>query len=233
MQQINKVSYLNQVQSQQFDVELMSDEVGFTLDQLMELAGQSVANTVVQLNKQGNSYNKILVLCGPGNNGGDGIVSARHLKQFGLQPEIVLFKEVKNPYFNRLLNQCKYNLVPIHYQIQDFEKYDLLIDAILGFSFKPPLREPFDKPIYQFKTTKTPILSVDIPSGWDVEKGNTQDLFNPQYLISLTLPKLGVKSFKGRHFIGGRFIPLKLQEKYNFIVPQYQGSDTILELSNL
>jgi NAD(P)H-hydrate epimerase len=47
-----------------------------------------------------------------------------------------------------------------------------LIDSILGFSFKPPLREPFEKPILAFKETKTPILSVDIPSGWDVEGGN-------------------------------------------------------------
>lgn len=46
----------------------------------MELAGQSVANTVIKLNEEGNKFTKILVLCGPGNNGGDGIVSARHLK---------------------------------------------------------------------------------------------------------------------------------------------------------
>jgi hypothetical protein len=37
-----------------------------------------------------------------------------------------------------------------------------------------------------------------------------------RYLISLTLPKLGVKEFKGRHFLGGRFTPKGLQDKYQF-----------------
>ena len=58
---------------------------------------------------------------------------------------------------------------------------------------------------------------MDIPSGWDVEKGkivlnsnflgNTNYGLVPNYLISLTLPKTGVKEFKGKHFLGGRFIP--------------------------
>ena len=54
----------------------MSEEVGFTLDILMELAGQSVANAVYEIGK----FSKVLCLCGPGNNGGDGIVAGRHLK---------------------------------------------------------------------------------------------------------------------------------------------------------
>jgi NAD(P)H-hydrate epimerase len=53
-----------------------------------------------------------------------------------------------------------------------------------------------------------PIVSVDIPSGWDVEKGPlTADSLNPSILISLTAPKLGSKEFKGKHFLGGRFVP--------------------------
>ncbi len=85
----------------------------------------------------------------------------------------------------------------------------MIIDALLGFSFKPPLRSPLKEFIEAYKLTKTPILAVDIPSGWDVEKGNIDNVFfNPDYLISLTLPKEGVKVFKGRHFLGGRFVPI-------------------------
>lgn len=65
-----------------------------------------------------------------------------------------------------------------------------------------------------------PIVSVDIPSGWDVEKGKIEvevkDISGeggatfpglvPDVLISLTAPKLGAKEFKGRHFLGGRFV---------------------------
>jgi hypothetical protein len=73
---------------------------------------------------------------------------------------------------------------------------------------------------------KVYVVSVDIPSGWDVEngptvrdvdqKGEQKDAEGGQYkvpalmpdvLISLTAPKLGVKAFKGRHFLGGRFVP--------------------------
>lgn len=73
---------------------------------------------------------------------------------------------------------------------------------------------------------KVKVVSVDIPSGWDVEKGPTVrdvdqkgdqqqgesgkdkvPVLVPDVLISLTAPKLGVKAFKGRHFLGGRFVP--------------------------
>lgn len=87
------------------------------------------------------------------------------------------------------------------------ENFTLIVDAMFGFSFKPPIREPYANILQELKKIKTPIFSVDIPSGWDVEKGNIHGGFNPSYLISLTLPKIGVKSYKGKHFLGGRFIP--------------------------
>jgi NAD(P)H-hydrate epimerase len=71
----------------------------------------------------------------------------------------------------------------------------LVVDALFGFSFKPPMREPYKSVISEFKKIEQKILSVDIPSGWDVEGGNTEELFHPAYLVSLTLPKVGVKEF--------------------------------------
>jgi NAD(P)H-hydrate epimerase len=53
-----------------------------------------------------------------------------------------------------------------------------------------------------------PIVSVDIPSGWDVEAGNDAGVgLNPDVLVSLTAPKEGVRTFRGQHFLGGRFVP--------------------------
>ena len=49
--------------------------------------------------------------------------------------------------------------------------FQFIIDAIFGFSFKLPIRSPYDYIINELKLTKIPILSVDIPSGWDVENG--------------------------------------------------------------
>jgi len=85
---------------------------------------------------------------------------------------------------------------------------DVILDAIFGFSFKPPVRAPFDAVLPLLAASKKPIVSVDIPSGWDVEAGNASGVgLNPDVLVSLTAPKEGVRAFKGRHFLGGRFVP--------------------------
>lgn len=54
------------------------------------------------------------------------------------------------------------------------------------------------------------MTSVDAPSSWDIEEGPPESglgsSFNPECLVSLTAPKPLVKYFKGRHFIGGRYV---------------------------
>lgn len=86
---------------------------------------------------------------------------------------------------------------------------DVILDAIFGFSFKPPIRAPFDSALPLLSESGLPIVSVDIPSGWDVEAGNAAGLgLKPDVLLSLTAPKEGVKEFTGRHFLGGRFVPM-------------------------
>ncbi len=75
--------------------------------------------------------------------------------------------------------------------------------------------------------TKVKIVSVDIPSGWDVDKGNLNSTFYPDMLISLTLPKLCAKDFQGLHYLGGRFVPSLVFEKLNLKSPCYDGSAMI------
>ena len=84
---------------------------------------------------------------------------------------------------------------------------DVILDTIFGFSFKAPVRAPFDKVLRLIAESKLPIVSVDIPSGWDVEKGKLEGGLEPDVLVSLTAPKLGVKNYAGRHFLAGRFVP--------------------------
>jgi NAD(P)H-hydrate epimerase len=84
----------------------------------------------------------------------------------------------------------------------------VILDAIFGFSFVGPIRAPFDEALPLLFNSNLPIVSVDIPSGWDVERGDIHDTgFVPDVLVSLTAPKEGVRGFKGRHFLGGRFVP--------------------------
>lgn len=50
-------------------------------------------------------------------------------------------------------------------------------------------------------------MSIDVPSAWDVEKGNILSSINPAVVISMAAPKLCMLGFKGRHYLGARFIP--------------------------
>lgn len=82
----------------------------------------------------------------------------------------------------------------------------------------------------KLKHVKIPICSIDIPSGWDIEKGNPDGL-QPELLISLTAPKQCAKQFKGKyHYLAGRFVPQSLEEKYELNLPEYQGTDPFVVL---
>ncbi|RAH44389.1 NADHX epimerase [Aspergillus brunneoviolaceus CBS 621.78] len=210
---------------------------GFSLDQLMELAGLSVSQAVYRIHPPSAGKN-ILVICGPGNNGGDGLVAARHLAHFGYNPTIYYPKEGKNELYQRLKTQLRNLSIPILNDTHDLPEAiktsHLLVDAIFGFSFGGPLRDPFPEIISQMEAATIPVLSVDAPSSWDIESGPPRDgpgaKFMPEALISLTAPKPCVKFYRGRHFVGGRFLTRGIAEKYGLDVPDYQEVDQVLEV---
>ena len=223
--------YLNAADAAALDVELMSTP-GFCLEQLMELAGLSVAEAVYQvLPPQSDAVDgttkqqkkKILLICGPGNNGGDGLVAARHLVFFGYDCVVVYPKRpfAKQPHFENLVTQCQDVGVPVLEEMpSDLSTFDGMVDAIFGFSFKGEPREPFATALKEMQRAQNemgiPVISVDVPSGWNVNEGDVGGTgFMPQVLVSLTTPKESAKSFSGRHFVGGRFLPPQLAEKYN------------------
>lgn len=234
------VKYLNQSEAINIDKDLF-EKYKFSVDQLMELAGQSCAIAIAKSYPLlENSPNNVLVCCGPGNNGGDGLVCARHLKHFGYSPEIYYPKRTSNTLYERLLHQCMENDIPIlenqyiekTMDLTILHKYIFIIDALLGFSFKPPVREPFVCIINMLKNTTIPVCSIDIPSGWDVESGPLEEnAIKPQMLISLTAPKMCASKFQGKfHYLGGRFVPKKLESQYNLNLPKYIGTDFVIRL---
>ncbi|KAM3178826.1 hypothetical protein ACTXT7_001783 [Hymenolepis weldensis] len=68
--------------------------------------------------------------------------------------------------------------------------------------------------------------------GWEInEKTETEDVLQPDCLISLTAPKICALRFNGRyHFLGGRFVPPVLANKYNLCLPQYPGASPVVLL---
>lgn len=233
-----KLKYLGQKEAQAIDQELF-EEYQFSVDQLMELAGLSCATAIAKAYPPSSftiSQPAVLIICGPGNNGGDGLVCARHLKMFGYNPTVFYPKRPSKPLFEGLVTQCTKMDIPF---LSEFpseaalidEIYGLVVDAIFGFSFQGAVREPFATILGTLEQVTIPIASIDIPSGWDVEKGNSGGL-QPDMLISLTAPKEAAKQFTGRyHFLGGRFVPTALQKKYALNLPPYPETDCVLRLS--
>lgn len=229
--------YLNAADAAALDNELMSTP-GFSLEQLMELAGLSVAEAVYQvLPPSLENKPKILLVCGPGNNGGDGLVAARHLVFFGYECHVYYPKQSTKQHFVNLVHQCQDVEVTILEDLpDDLTTYNGIVDGIFGFSFHGEPREPFATALTKIMTAQQrngiPIISVDVPSGWNVDQGDVSGLgFVPDVLVSLTTPKESARFFQGRHFVGGRFLPPKLAKKYNVQMPPYPGTSQVMEVT--
>jgi NAD(P)H-hydrate epimerase len=228
------VRYLSQREAQDIDAELMNPaQCGFTLYQLMELAGQSVACAVYK-DFPPSSHPRINVICGPGNNGGDGLVCARHLLMFGYRPRVLLPKPIINDYFKALSLQCRSASIPVEEGVlpSSFDcsasSCDVIIDAIFGFSFSGDVREPFVETLRCVHSASVPVISVDVPSGWNVDAAC--HIWSPQMLVSLTAPKLCAREFKGRHWLGGRFVPPLMAARLHLELPEYSGTDCVILL---
>lgn len=214
--------------------------MSLAVDQLMELAGLSCAHSVAkEFKPEGQSdSNRVFIIAGPGNNGGDALVCARHLSLMKFKPSIYYPKPTEKTLFINLVHQC--SLMGIEFlgecpKTLSASDYRIIVDGLFGFSFKPPVRENFKEIMSVLLSTDVPIVSIDIPSGWDVETGNvggnSEKFINPAMLISLTAPKKCAKYFTGIHYLGGRFVPQSLATKYGLELPEYCGSETCLKLN--
>ncbi|XP_038994473.1 pyridoxine/pyridoxamine 5'-phosphate oxidase 1, chloroplastic-like [Hibiscus syriacus] len=237
------ISYLTQREAAEVD-EILMGPLGFSVDQLMELAGLSVATSIAEVYKP-NEYTRVLAICGPGNNGGDGLVAARHLYHFGYKPFVCYPKRTQKPLYSGLVTQLESLSIPFlsvdELPVDLSKDFDIIVDAMFGFSFHGAPRPPFDDLIqklvnlhnYEQVQQKSPVIvSVDIPSGWHVEEGDGGgEGIKPDMLVSLTAPKLCAKKFSGpHHFLGGRFVPPPIAEKYNLCLPQYSGTSMCVRI---
>ncbi|XP_052787194.1 NAD(P)H-hydrate epimerase-like [Mya arenaria] len=236
---IPRIKYISQTEAQSIDQQLFT-EYAFSVDQLMELAGYSCAVAIAKcypVEEMTKDNHAVLVCCGPGNNGGDGLVCSRHLKMFGYKPTIFYPKRPSKPLFEALYQQCEGMGMPVlsffpseAHLITD--SYNFVVDALFGINFKAPMRPEFEPVMETLKKVESPICSIDVPSGWDIEKGNANGL-QPEMLISLTAPKLCAHLFKGKHhYLGGRFVPRTLEQKYELNLPPYPGTDCVVELKD-
>jgi len=74
------------------------------------------------------------------------------------------------------------------------------------------------------------ILSVDVPSGWNVDSGPVfEKSINPAINLSLSAPKHCLKHFSGENYLGGRFLPDEIKKEFNLSLPDYPDQEQIVK----
>jgi hydroxyethylthiazole kinase-like uncharacterized protein yjeF len=142
---------------------------------LMENAGSAVAEFVVARYP---SAERIGVICGKGNNGGDGFVAARKLKAAGKEVRVVLLAEPAELRGDAAEMFAKLPVAPVivrsseelkREQARAVFESEVLLDAILGTGFKPPVSGLYAEAIRLMNASSAPVVAVDIPSGADAD----------------------------------------------------------------
>lgn len=165
-------------------LDINSSYLGVKTVTLMENAGAAVAKYVLSILKSGG---RVAVVCGKGNNGGDGFVAARYVAAsaqvdvFLLEPENEITSDISRANLERA-REC---LKPIGQF--DPRGYDVIVDAMLGIGLQGRPRDPYAKYIRLISQTRRTIVSVDVPSGWP------SDLcVLPSATVTFHAPKVGM-----------------------------------------
>ena len=128
----------------------------------MQKAGGQVFKFI---NNRFKNKRPIIVLCGPGNNGGDGFVVARHLMDHGYPVKVYIFADANNYKGDALtaFKEFKGELKKI--SLFKLQKNALIVDAIFGIGLKRNIKGILSKVFRKINQSKNPVVSVDIPSG--------------------------------------------------------------------
>lgn len=174
-------------------------EQGFPMYSLMENAGRGLYQKVKPLLSK---TERIIILAGRGNNGGDGIVLSRYLKQNGYQVSLTF-----------PLGLPKTDVAKRHlyvYECQGFtidqwcqnNTYDIIIDSILGIGTKLPLQSNIKEIIHWCNNTTGLKISVDIPTGVTADNGKVEQAFQADYTFCLHGFKPSTFLLPASHFFG-------------------------------
>jgi NAD(P)H-hydrate epimerase len=177
-----------------------SERFGVPSLELMRAAGAAVAAFARQ---QFPRARRVTVLCGRGNNGGDGLMAARQLASAGLEVTTLLLGARDSLKGDaavawRELTSPQHGLIHIVEKPEDLTLHsaaleaDLILDAVVGTGFKPPLKGLATAALEWVKSGHAPILAVDLPSGWpsDLTAATPSGAaFPADAVITFTAPK--------------------------------------------
>ncbi|MBT4760966.1 MAG: NAD(P)H-hydrate dehydratase [Bdellovibrionaceae bacterium] len=163
------------------EIERLTQEVyGISGELLMESAGTLASRELIQSYfpelKKGTAY----IICGPGNNGGDGLVLARHLHSASYRNIVVMTlsrPEKSSELFKTQLKRAELSRIKIISLLEQPEKMEqlksasIIVDALFGIGLSAGLEESYLKAVDMMNSVKVPVVSLDVPSGLDADQG--------------------------------------------------------------
>lgn len=225
---------------------IMIDEIGVSILMMMENASRNIAVLTRMILGGSLKNKKIIILCGKGNNGGDGLGAARHLINFGAnviciisENASMLGKETRTQFY--ILKNINAKLIEFsdknYYKIEAYIKSsDLIIDALLGYNMKGNPKKPISTLIHLSNNARKPILAIDIPSGLNGDTGLPNDpTMKATTTITLALPKVGLLKKSAREHVGKLYvadlsIPKKVYTKIGIEVPFLFENNEIMKI---
>lgn len=185
------------------------ENVGIPGIVLMENAGRAVAARIRQT--LGDLQDKkIVVVCGKGNNGGDGYVVARYLLESGADVETYLVGKANNVKGDAATNLLI--LKKLNHKIQEVSRLEhiiidkgahLIVDALLGTGVRGPLTGLLSEIVVKMAENRAPVVSIDIPTGVHSDTGLVDGAcIKAQATVTLALPKRGLLFSPGREQCG-------------------------------
>jgi NAD(P)H-hydrate epimerase len=149
----------------------LAAEAGVPSLRLMDNAGQAVADAALDLAP---TARRILVLCGPGNNGGDGFVAARLLRRLGRDVQISLLSE-RGALAGDAAAMAALWSAPVHaFEPGQLDGIELIIDALFGAGLSRPLDGAAASAVHAINRSGIPVLAVDMPSGLSGDTGEAE-----------------------------------------------------------
>ena len=181
-------------------IDINSQYLGVPVIDLMENAGKGVADSIIEKTDVKNK--KILILCGSGNNGGDGFVAARYLAENRAEVEVVLMggkdrirTSESQENWDKIIGDKEVS-TKIFTSLDEisFEK-DIIVDALLGTGVKGDLREPLRSVVENVNASKAFKVSVDIPTGYDPTGLSKGQYVKADLVVSFHKAKRGLENF--------------------------------------
>jgi NAD(P)H-hydrate epimerase len=192
-------------------------ENGLTIEQMMELAGWHILPLIKSMGISTRSH--VVVVCGTGNKGGDGLCAARHLLNHGYRTTIILLSSNITPEAKHqldLLHKIDANIILYKNSKQEAKHKEiekiinsgtLIIDALIGYNLKGAPRDDFAEVIDLINKTRKNVISYDLPTGIDPTTGECFEPYIRAYAtLSLALPKKAFTKNKTRQKCGKIYI---------------------------